>query len=487
MRRAVVCGLIGLVLTLGAGTAPAQEAEWRAFADAGWRAARQGDQPAAKDLLEKARQVAEGFPADDARRTLTTTYLAYAASQRGDRAEADRLARDAAPRLDKLPIDSPNRGRGFLALALTSIAGGRPDAADSQLRKAIESEEKQRGAQHLVVVQLVASRAEFLESQGRFEEAEPLRKRQIDALDVPNDLTRATLALAAHRQTGGMYRRWNRTEAAVPHSVRAVELCRGLRLPDEKLAEHLIDLGELHLALRQFDKAGPPLQDALKILEQAHGLRPSVEQAELARCLHTIGALYVAQGRFFPAEPVLERALTIREKAHGDDLRTAGTLNVLAAGHSGQRSYRKAEKELLRALQIRESLLGKGHLTVAATHEDLAAVYLKADHAEAAEVSLKRAVEIREQALGPNHPSVIGSLHALANLYRDRKRASDAEPLYKRAVLAREKASGADSPGLPGVLDDYAALLKQLEKPAEAEKIAARAAAIRAKSPGKSQ
>ena len=77
----------------------------------------------------------------------------------------------------------------------------------------------------------------------------------------------------------------------------------------------------------------------------------------------------------------------------------------MAVGHTGQRSYLKAEKELLRALQIREAALGREHPIVAASYEDLAVVYLRASHVKEAEASLLKALAIREKAVGPVHPS----------------------------------------------------------------------------------
>ena len=96
--------------------------------------ARAGEATAARELLDKAKQIAETFPVGDSRRILTEAYQAYAAVRRGDRAEGEALLKNAVQRLDQLPANAPHRGKGRALdldgkADLEHIEGGRHAAA----------------------------------------------------------------------------------------------------------------------------------------------------------------------------------------------------------------------------------------------------------------------------------------------------------------------------------------------------------------------
>ena len=221
------CGGLRLLVVwvvVAGGTAPAvgQEGQWKAFTDSGWRLARDGD-PAAGEHLAKALSHAAEFSPGDARRALTQSYQAYAAWKAGKTADADRHAAEALAAFDALPADPASQyvGRGLNALAL--LAQGRKDypRADKLYLRALAAEEKVRGANGVGVAQMLGNRAGLLEVQGRYEEAETLRKRQLQILDTPG---RADLAASAHLGAGRMYRKWDRDAQAETHLARAVEL-----------------------------------------------------------------------------------------------------------------------------------------------------------------------------------------------------------------------------------------------------------------------
>ena len=80
-----------------------------------------------------------------------------------------------------------------------------------------------------------------------------------------------------------------------------------------------------------------------------------------------------------------------------------------------------------------------------------------------------RAIAIREKVLGPNHPELGLSLNNLAEVYRLLARYSEAEPLYKRAIDIAEKALGPQHPTLALMLGNLALIHFQLGRNAEAE------------------
>ncbi|HET6574249.1 MAG TPA: tetratricopeptide repeat protein [Fimbriiglobus sp.] len=485
-RTVLLLAAAWLVVAGGSTVARGQEAQWKAFTDSGWRLARKGD-PAAGDHLAKALTHAQGFPPGDARRALTQSYQAFVAGKAGKAADADRHAREALAALDALPADSadPYAGRGLNALASLYQARKDYSRADQLYRRALAAEEKARGANGVGVALVLGNRAGLLEEQGRYEEAEPLREREVQILDTPTAPGRADLAAAAHLAAGRMYRQWGRDAKAEPHLARAVELkWKSGNRNDPAAIPYLIELGRLYLALKQPAKANLPLRHVLEQREKSAGKTPQ-EQVELADALHDMGCLHLLAGRPTSAEPLLVQALRIREKAFpAGDLRTAVTLHALATLHVSRKRSQQAEGELQRAYQIKQKVLGADHAGTAAALEDLGLLSARTNDLESAAGYFRKALAARERSAGPRHPSVAGTLHHLANAYRDLRQYADAEPLYRRAVAIKEKEYGPDNPELASVLDSYAAMLLKAGRAADAAAAAKRANALRAKTGG---
>ena len=74
---------------------------------------------------------------------------------------------------------------------------------------------------------------------------------------------------------------------------------------------------------------------------------------------------------------------------------------------------------------------------MAASLNNLAALYVTQGQYAQAEPLYKRSLAIREKALGPDHPDVATSLENMAALYRKTNRAEEAEALEKRAAAIR--------------------------------------------------
>jgi tetratricopeptide (TPR) repeat protein len=470
-------------VAVGATKSSAQEAEWKAFTDSGWRLARQGN-PAASEHLAKALVHAKEFPANDTRRALTQSYQAYAAWKAGQNEAADQHTKDALATFDAIPPDTadPYAGRGLNALAL--VYQDRKDfpRADKLYQRALAVEEKARGPNGAGVALVLGNRAELLETQGRFAEAELLRKRQVKILDIPNAPGRVDLAAAAHLGAGRLYRKWDRDAQAEQHLARAVELkWKPGKRDDPAAIPYLTALGRLYLDLKKADKAELLLKEVLDYHEKTAGKQPK-EQVELSDALHDMGCLHVVIGRPTMAEPMLEKALRIREKAFPTgDIRTAVTLHALASLHVQRKRNSQAEGELQRALQIKQKVLGANHAGVAAALEDLGLLYVRMNDTASATNYFREALKVRERSVGPEHPSVAATLHHLANALRDLRKYGEAETLYRRAVTIKEKSTGPDNPALVPVLDSYAAMLLKAGRSTDAAAQVKRANALRAK------
>jgi tetratricopeptide (TPR) repeat protein len=461
------------------------EAEWRAFTDSGWRLCREGNPADAEEHLTRALRSADRFPANDPRRALTQAYLAQAALQQGKRDAAGQYARQSLAAYDPLPTDAANddAGKGVNALALVYLKLSEPGRADRLFRKAIELETKVTGPRGVEVAQLLANRAAAFESQGRYEEAEPLRKQQVAMLDDAAHPRRIPLAAAAHQQLGRLYQRWHHDKQAEPHFVRAVELRRSQAKKDTRaVAAHLSDLGRYFLTAQRYPEAEVPLWEAVQIRERVAAGKQPADRVALADALHDLGALHLKRGRLDLAKPLLKRSLAIRDEIHPEgDLRAALTLHHLGTLYAAQEQYGPAQERLLRALQIKEKAIGPDSVEVAAAREDLALLYARAGEVAEAEAHFRKALAVRERVEGAEHRGVAATLHNLANLYRDHKRPADAEPLYRRSLAIKEKALGPQHRSVAVLLDNYAQLLRRTDRAAEADALATRAAAIRGK------
>jgi tetratricopeptide (TPR) repeat protein len=70
-----------------------------------------------------------------------------------------------------------------------------------------------------------------------------------------------------------------------------------------------------------------------------------------------------------------------------------------------------------------------------------------------------RALAIREKVLGPEHPDTAESLNNLAFLFQNQDDLAGARPLYERALAIYEKALGPEHPHTAEVLNNLASLL----------------------------
>ncbi|MBD2355712.1 tetratricopeptide repeat protein [Tolypothrix sp. FACHB-123] len=211
----------------------------------------------------------------------------------------------------------------------------------------------------------------------------------------------------------------------------------------------------------------------------------SAELAEAERLSQQVMQLY-QQGKYSEAIPLAEKALTIREKVLGKEhLDVALSLNNLAALYREQGRYAKAEPLYLRSLAIREKVLGKEHPDVATSLNNLAALYDSQGNYAKAEPLFLRSLGILEKALGKEHPNVATSLNNLAGLYESQGNYAKAEPLFLRSLAIYEKVLGKEHPNVASSLNNLAQLYDSQGSYAKAEPLYLRSLAIYEKVLGK--
>ncbi|WP_242527160.1 tetratricopeptide repeat-containing protein [Ktedonosporobacter rubrisoli] len=211
------------------------------------------------------------------------------------------------------------------------------------------------------------------------------------------------------------------------------------------------------------------------------------EDLGVASILHYLAERYSHDMRYAEKEPLYIRALAIREKLLGDGPETTKSLSALAGLYARQRFA--AEPLYKRALAIKERVWGVQHPEVADFLDFLAYFYDRQQrYAEAAEC-YRRALEIWEKLREEDRIAGIltehtdlklaGTLVGLADLYfHYLNRDEEAEPLYKRALELQEKRPGEDLQ-LAALLVDFANLYFEQKRYEEAEALYKRALAIR--------
>ena len=189
-----------------------------------------------------------------------------------------------------------------------------------------------------------------------------------------------------------------------------------------------------------------------------------------ARLLHGTAYFLNQRGRYADAEPLNQHAINIAERALSPDHPIlAATLNNLAAVYEEQGRYAEAEPLYQRARDIHERVLGPGHPDFATSLNNMAELYRAQGRYAEAEPLYQSAINIAERALGPDHPDLATMLTNLAKVYDDQGRYADAEGLYQRARDIRERALEADHPYLAISLNDLALLYYAQGRYAEAE------------------
>ncbi|HEU4408210.1 MAG TPA: CHAT domain-containing tetratricopeptide repeat protein [Polyangiaceae bacterium] len=418
---------------------------------------------------------------------LTKTSLTPA--QRGELAEAERLAREAE-RLGEA-------GKYAEALPLAERALG--------LR------ERALGGEHLEVAASLQQVGKLYHSMGRLPRAESCHRRALALYEKALGPERPDVAtslnnLAGLYQTGGAYAQ------AEPLFVRALALHeKALGKNHPAVANSLNNLAAVYQAQGAYAKAEPLFRRAISIFESALG----PDHPTVAVALNNLANLYRAQGAYAQAEPLFVRALATREKVLGKNHPAVATsLNNLAVLDQAQGAYEKAEPKVLRALSIFERALGPDHPAVATTLNNLAALYLaqsarhsptvvyghscseptyqksrlgapslsstgwayptmsvfngtelapeqpscdkyeidrKNDFVALSEQVRWRALVSFQKAFGPDHPAVATSYHALALLYaaKEKGRPAGALDLAARAAAARERHLASQLSGLP--------------------------------------
>ncbi len=102
-------------------------------------------------------------------------------------------------------------------------------------------------------------------------------------------------------------------------------------------------------------------------------------------------------------------------------------------------AYERAEPLLLKALEIKENIIGKNNRDYEITLESMAQLYLYTSKYEKAELLYVQLIEIKRTLFGELHPAYASSLFNLANLYSLTNKQSETDSILKLSIDIYQK------------------------------------------------
>ncbi|MBS1991047.1 MAG: tetratricopeptide repeat protein [Cyanobacteria bacterium SZAS LIN-3] len=191
-----------------------------------------------------------------------------------------------------------------------------------------------------------------------------------------------------------------------------------------------------------------------------------------------IGNLYSAHEQYDMAERLFKAALDVKSTVLGKQhLSLANSYDNLGTLCLARHQYENAESYFKDALQITEHIQGAGGPQVYSRLDKLAKCLMQEEKFAEAEALYQRSL-----TFWPDEPANYGSIarakYALGSLYCQEKKYAEAAPLLESALQLAEQNQGPDSVGIVPYLQKYAYVLYYLDRRAEVEPLKARALSI---------
>lgn len=229
---------------------------------------------------------------------------------------------------------------------------------------------------------------------------------------------------------------------------------------DVRLAKSLGELGRLYTIRGRFDVAEPYLEEELAAREQAlgpanadsiknrgalirfyllHGTTSKAEPAteELLEILHgkLKEALPTAKGKVKLQQgvPLTGHAATAALTMRDPLIEWAITCDDIGNIYRSQKKFEMAERLFKEALEIKSSVLGSEHLSLANSYDNLGELCLAKEQVSDAQYFFEDSLAITEKILQPENSQVYGRLDKLAKCLIKQGKYSEAEQLYIRA------------------------------------------------------
>lgn len=162
---------------------------------------------------------------------------------------------------------------------------------------------------------------------------------------------------------------------------------------------------------------------------------------QLGRILDNVGGAYWRVGQYEKAHDHYIKALLMKEKLLGrDDISTAATYNNIARVYQDQGDYPNAREYYKKALTVFE--LNGEHLSIATALNNIGLVYKDMGDTLNALEHIERAMKIREAELGRDATPTATTYNNIGLIYQDMGKLNDALSFFEKAMKIREEKSG---------------------------------------------
>jgi tetratricopeptide (TPR) repeat protein len=244
-------------------------------------------------------------------------------------------------------------------------------------------------------------------------------------------ITQANGRIAMYLDSSGRY---GEAEKLYKQTLAVSEKQLGSEHPDTLTIMH--NLAVVYDSQDRHSEAKTHFKHVLALQEKRLGL----EHPDTLRTMHSLANVYYSQGRHSEAEKQLKHVLALREKQLGlEHPHTLNTMHNLANVYDSQGRHSEAEKQYKHILVLQEKLLGLEHPVTLTTMHNLAIVYYSQGRHNEAETQYKHVLALWEKQLGLEHPETLRIMDNLALLYQSLDRHSEAASLLQRAEIIKER------------------------------------------------
>lgn len=361
-----------------------------------------------------------------------------------------------------LSLEAPDRGRTITVLQALGAAVTKLDAGELGAEPLVEA-----AVRHTVGATF-RDLGDYEAAESNIRKALETRRRLLDANDP--DLAESLDGLAQLLLMRG------KPEEAEPLFRQALAI-RRLSASSEpaKLAASLNGLAELLQDRGKTEESDSLFREALAV----ESARLGEGHEESARTRNSLAVLLHSQGKLPEAEGLFGEALALRRRLLGSEHPdVASTLYHLSLLQKDEGKFADATRTMSEAVHIWRRVLGGEHPFLAASLATLGALYRDEGRLSEAEPLLRESIAIQRRVLGKDDPQLGGSLYNLAKLLQAEGKPDQAEPIAREALGIMRLALPADHPSLAAMMAGLGSILTDERRFAEAEPLLRRALAI---------
>ena len=343
---------------------------------------------------------------------------------------------------------------------------GKHEAAEVNLRRAVELRRGQLGTKDPDVLRYMQELAWVYFHQTRYDQAELLLVEAINHMRNVLDEFDSPLPQAKIR-LGWLYYYQGRYQKAEQVFAGSLELVQRRWGPDHPLTTGWMEgLGVAYLGQGRFKEAEQLCRKAIEIKRRDSG----EEAPDTLNFMRWRGVVCCALGRYEDAEALFLKALEARRRILGDDNpRTLILMRHLGSLYSKMRRFDEAERLLIPALESQRRLFGNDDQETLDSMLEAAKFYRDRGNYEKAQPMLLDALHGHESILGPEHPRTLQSKHELAVLYMQQTRHEEAEQLLLEAFNGQITKLGPKHPHTIESIKNLIDLYKAWNKPEKAK------------------